>query len=423
MNSRQLTNGLWGRACWYFNTKRVRSLSATEYELKSLNSELQVLKLVEGFEFVKQAFHAVRIPDPNRNRGSGEIDVLALTERGFVLIECKNYRGKVVRHNGDIIQEKLLKQGKKAHIINKLRDKQRNLKLCALSVLQDDAFEVGMLTVFTNPTVELGPEVQNLASVATLENLQAKMWKTIEQRPLLSDEISDKYAMLADICGSWDSISFPGGKTNIGDIDDSNLPTKWCRTMISMLKVRIVGGLISTILRGPRIELEAHMRDGTILKEISKPNFEVKHTTPWKSKAIDDLGMFPVEYLDEVSYGHNDSSLEMIDVSINGANSKLSVKQQAFAKPNKTGSRYSVGKEVKGTVKHHFTDKNGEIYALNVSLTERGKYGRLKCKEMTNISHQWIPIIYSVGNPISVTIKRIDEEGKIELGFVEERKK
>ena len=420
MNSRQLTNGLWGRACWYFNTKRVRSLSATEYELKSLNSELQVLKLVEGFEFVKQAFHAVRIPDPNRSRGSGEIDVLALTERGFVLIECKNYRGKVVFHNGDIIQEKLLMQGKKAHIINKLRNKQRNLKLCAISVLQDDAFEVGMLTVFTNPTVELGPEVQNLANVATLENLQAKMWKTIEQRPLLSDEILDKYAKLADVCGSWDSISFPGGKTNIGDIDDSNLPTKWCRTMISMLKVRIVGGLISTMLRGPRIELAAHMRDGTILKEISKPKFEVNHTTPWKSKGIDDLGMYPLEYLDEVSYGHNDSSLEMLDVSRIGTNSKPSVKQQAVAVSTKTESRYYVGKEFKGTVKHHFTDENGEIYALKVSLVERGKYGRLKCKEMANISHQWIPTIYAVGNPINVTIKRINEEGKIELGFVEE---
>ena len=202
-----------------------------------------------------------------------------------------------------------------------------------------------MLTVFTNPTVELGPEVQNLANVATLENLQAKMWKTIEQRPLLSDEILDKYAKLADVCGSWDSISFPGGKTNIGDIDDSNLPTKWCRTMISMLKVRIVGGLISTMLRGPRIELAAHMRDGTILKEISKPKFEVNHTTPWKSKGIDDLGMYPLEYLDEVSYGHNDSSLEMLDLSRIGTNSKPSVKQQAVAVSTKTESRYYVGKE------------------------------------------------------------------------------
>ena len=40
-----------------------------------------------------------------------------------------------------------------------------------------------------------------------------------------------------------------------------------------------------------------------------------------------------------------------------------------------------------------FTDENGEIYALKVSLVQRGKYGRLKCKEMGNISHQWIPII------------------------------
>ena len=84
MNSRLVTMGLWDRAHWYLNTKKMRSLTASEFELKSLNSELQVLKLVEGFEFVKQAFHAVRIPDPNRNRGSGEIDVLALTERGFV---------------------------------------------------------------------------------------------------------------------------------------------------------------------------------------------------------------------------------------------------------------------------------------------------------------------------------------------------
>ena len=83
----------------------MRSLSATEYELKSLNSELQVLKLVEGFEFVKQAFHAVRIQIKIEIESSGEIDVLALTERGFVLIECKNYRGKVVRHNGDIIKK------------------------------------------------------------------------------------------------------------------------------------------------------------------------------------------------------------------------------------------------------------------------------------------------------------------------------
>ena len=36
----------------------------------------------------------------------------------------------------------------------------------------------------------------------------------------------DKYAKLAEVCGTWDSISFPGGKINIGDIDDSNLPAK-----------------------------------------------------------------------------------------------------------------------------------------------------------------------------------------------------
>ena len=79
------------------------------------------------------------------------------------------------------------------------------------------------------------------------------------------------------------------------------------------------------------------MRDGTILKEISKPNFEVNHTTPWKSKGIDDLGMYPLEYLDEVSYGHNDSSLEMLDVSRIGANSKISVKQQALANQLRLG--------------------------------------------------------------------------------------
>ena len=85
--------------------------------------------------------------------------------------------------------------------------------------------------------------------------------------------------------------------------------------------------------------------------------------------------MYPLEYLDEVSYGHNDSSLEMIDASRISANSKPSVKQQTVAASTKTESRYSVGKEFKGTVKHHFTNENGEIYALKVSLVERGKYG------------------------------------------------
>ena len=34
--------------------------------------------------------------------------------------------------------------------------------------------------------------------------------ETIEQRPLLSDEVLDKYAKFpVDVCGSWDSISFP----------------------------------------------------------------------------------------------------------------------------------------------------------------------------------------------------------------------
>ena len=419
--NRKFVSGLFDRIGWFFSVKKIRDAKMDEYTRKSLESELEVVKMVKNYPFVKDAFHAIRIPDPNRKYGAGEIDVLALTERGYVLIECKNYSGKVISNNDDIIQEKLLKQGQSAHIIKKLRKKEKHLKRCAISTLQDDAFETAILTVFTHSDVELTQDVQRFNCVATLENLEEKLCNSMSDRPILSKEDLAKYAELAKLFGTWDEIEFSGGKRNIGDINDDNLPKKWTRSMIKMIKVRIVGGLFSTIIRGPRIELLAYKRDGTSVKEIVKPVYKIKHKTPWKTKdGIDAMKSLPIEYLQTVRFGHNSQPLEFLSEVVSNNRSETQPKRYQRPRSMKLNSQFYVGKEYKGTVKKYLRNGKGVIYALIISLVERGKVGRLKCKEMNDISYQWIETIFAVGNPINVKVKSVSKEGKIELEFVKE---
>jgi len=419
--NRKFVSGLFDRIGWFFSVKKIRGAQMDEYTRKSLESELEVVRMVKNYPFVKDAFHAIRIPDPNRKYGAGEIDVLALTERGYVLIECKNYTGTVILNNDDIIQEKLFKQGQSAHIIKKLRKKEKNLKLCAISTLQNNAFETAILTVFTHSGVKLTQDVRRLNCVATLDNLEEKIWKAISDRSILSKEDLAKYAGLAKLFGTWDEIEFSGGKRNIGDINDDNLPKKWTRSMIKMIKVRIVGGLFSTIIRGPRIELLAYKRNGTSVKEIVRPVFKIKHKTPWKTKDdIDAMKSLPIEYLQTVRFGHNSQSLEILDEPIIRQNEKSQFKRDSRAMWTSLNSQFSIGKVFKGTVKSFLPDNEGENYALIVSLVERKNVGRLKYKEMHDISYQWIETIYAVGNPINVKVKSVSKEGKIELEFVKE---
>jgi hypothetical protein len=191
--------------------------------------------------------------------------------------------------------------------------------------------------------------------------------------------------------------------------------------MIKMIKVRIVGGLFSTIIRGPRIELLAYKRDGTSVKEIVKPVYKIKHKTPWKTKdGIDAMKSLPIEYLQTVRFGHNSQPLEFLSGAVSNNRSETQPKRYQRPRSMKLNSQFYVGKEYKGTVKKYLRDDRGLIYALLISLVERGKVGRLKCKEMNDISYQWIETIFAVGNPINVKVKSVSKEGKIELEFVKE---
>ena len=97
MNSRQVTRGLQGREPLHQQEDEV--VTASEFELNH-NSNCRfsnLWKVLNSSNKYSMFWFQIR---SNRAR---EIDVLALTER-IVLIECKNYRGKVVSHNGDIIE-------------------------------------------------------------------------------------------------------------------------------------------------------------------------------------------------------------------------------------------------------------------------------------------------------------------------------
>ena len=67
---------------------------------------------------------------------------------------------------------------------------------------------------------------------------------------------------MAEMFGTWDTLETEAGLVVNGDIIDTDLPDGWTRKDLSV-DVQVFGGKWKTLLRGPKISVTLHRRDGT----------------------------------------------------------------------------------------------------------------------------------------------------------------
>ena len=118
-------------------------------------AELNVLEAAKALPGVVSVHHGIRIPNPQMSLGSGEVDVLCVTNRACLLIEVKNFIGTISLQDGDIIQYKGSKpRNDSKEILPLIERKANDLRRwgCRCSKTQ---LEVVHLVVLSNPQANL----------------------------------------------------------------------------------------------------------------------------------------------------------------------------------------------------------------------------------------------------------------------------
>ncbi|MEC7279451.1 MAG: nuclease-related domain-containing protein [Candidatus Thermoplasmatota archaeon] len=407
------------RLRWWRSTKVARRERMAQREVRSWKAEHAVGAAAKRVASTKHVHLAIRIPDPDRPRGSGEVDVIAITDRAVILLEVKNWGGDVLLQNNDLVQQRLLDKGEPPKpVIEKLRAKVRMLQRCSLSIDQIEMLEVLPIVVLANPKGNLSEEVLAHPEVSTVADLPAKIESLLATRkPASEEEIARQDAMLRRF-GTWDVLTFDGGQRHTGDLIDVDLPEGWARADHTAIEVAVEGGWFPTLLRGPRLNVTFHRRDGTTTTETMAPGLTVRHTQPWDDSGIDGKGTYPIEHVRKVLFGNaapfSWEGVQRGSTSGEGPEETGEVEKDPLAD-------FEVGGTYTGTVVKHMHGKaDGVFFGYLVVLKERQVKGLLHANKMVGKSQTMLDMMYAKGNPIRVKILSIRGPDRIELDFADE---
>ena len=404
------------RLRWWRSTKVARRERMAQREVRSWKAEHAVGAAAKRVASTKHVHLAIRIPDPDRPRGSGEVDVIAITDRAVILLEVKNWGGDVLLQNNDLVQQRLLDKGEPPKpVIEKLRAKVRMLQRCSLSIDQIEMLEVLPIVVLANPKGNLSEEVLAHPEVSTVADLPAKIEALLATRePASEEEIARQDAMLRGF-GTWDVLTFDGGQRHTGDLIDADLPEGWARADHAAIEVAVEGGWFPTLLRGPRLNVTFHRRDGTKTTETMAPGLTVRHTQPWDESGIDGKGTYPIEHVRKVLFGN---AAPFRWEGIRGGTGTDEGSEGAGDGVHDPLADFEVGGTYTGTVvKHMYRKDGGPFYGLLVALVERQVKGLLHVSKMDGMSMDMIEMMYAKGKPIDVTILSIRGPDRIDLDF------
>ena len=426
-----LIKGAFTNLGWYLRASKARQKKPADGMRNAAEqAEMNVLDVIKELPEVILAWHALRIQDPSRKLGAGEVDVMALTNKGFVMIEAKHWTGAIRMIEGDIVQEKLQK---KRPVFESLEKKAVHLKRCAQTLIQEDALEVITMVALTNSNAKVSDEILQHPRVATLKSLSEKINRGFSGHEPLSPHTLNNYSELAACFGTWDTVKYEGGATYIGDLDDQLMPQEWGREKYRRVEISIAHGFWKTMFSGPKLSIRLTSWDGKVDVENLTPPLAIKHTSPWEKGGIDGKGHYPVSYLRSITYGfqydpfgqHHAQRLEMNlqylteGPSISTDNKEVQLKR----KPNDAGrparidysQKFSPGTLHKGTIVKHLIGDDGGVYALLVALVERKVSGRIRIRDLDAVHPDLFDRAYGVGTPLNVRIRSYSGPKKIEL--------
>ena len=386
---------------WYARTKSGRS---PRYPRRGGDAgEEIVLKFCKKeFHDADSILHSIRIPDPDTYQNKGEVDVIICLAKATFFLEVKHWKGLVdVNDEGEFNTRKI--HGKA--IQTRIETKTNSAKRMFLSRFGYSMGDVYPLIVFSHDRCRFSDKLDRKSNVVKLRDLHTRI-RELEDG--IGDELEkrvreNRESMLQSF-GTWDMVSFDDGSSLIGDI--TNQSPRINRKELLAITASLDRSLISTIFRGPSVNVEYLLRDGSLRSEELGPNFIIDLNIPWENRKKS----IPLEEIHRLEFGYKDDIDWIEDHLDRGSTKRRKKKRKEKLDLRQLKEKYKIGQKLSGTVVHHLPDNNkpDHVRGLIVSIVENQVNGLIPKGELP--FQELIPLL-RVGTEVQVEIIGFRKEG------------
>ena len=206
------------RLQWFDSTSEKRSTTKTRLQRTSWDAEDRVFQMVRSHSLAHSTLENIRIPDPSTKRGKKEVDVVLVTNRAIVLIEVKNWKGKIEKYEDGNGESDIFQADRNPKpVLSLMGGKCEVLSAWQLLDSPTSRGEVFPLIVLANKGNQ--QKISSMTSVCSLHGnridqrgiaqgnrYSLRVWKPPETHH------TERMAQMLQSFGTWDSIHFDGGQ-------------------------------------------------------------------------------------------------------------------------------------------------------------------------------------------------------------------
>ena len=399
---------------WWTSTHEARNETRDIREVTSFAAEDSVANVVKRHPSVIRVFQGIRVLDPDRMRGAGETDTIAITTRGVIVIETKNWRSDIICIDGDIIQKKLLSARKKVPVISKIETKAGHLSRWLRSLVRNPELDVTPLVVLAHQFSKPTEEVLRMGSVTKLDGLLDKIDEIVSSSEELPVSEIERIINTVNRFGTFDSISFDGGNIIHGDFD--KMPLGWIREDVRIINVKIHGNRFQTLIRGPKLHLEIISWDGSVDQKIIRAGeHHVSIRPPWAK-----VSKVPLENLSSISFGNQGQEMEFQlnpVISRKEVNSTNLDEKGVLESGKQNTWQFSKGMVLEDKIVLRHLKKDGKTHSLLIELIPKGQKGLLSTTHLSDIHPVMFTTLFAEGKGVDVKVLKVKNNGNVVLGL------
>lgn len=391
-----------------------RMAELDQREVKAFSAEDGVAEFAKSHPDVIDVLQGIRILDPDRRRGAGEIDCVVVTTRGVIGIETKNWGWDIIKHDGDVAQKKLVDAGKYKPVLPHVQTKVKHLSRWLRSLTGNCELDVFSLVVLAHPKCTPTHEVDDMRHVCKAEDLHQTIDRLIADTEELPKEQLQQITQTIEAFGTYDKVTYEGGLFIAGDF--VSMPLGWTREEVRSVNISLHGGKLLSFIRGPRLSLEIITWDGETMHQVVKPDeLSVVINEPWSGKSILKLG-----HLEEIHFGNQGKGmdLQLNPLANNEDNNSTKLEESGFEScEQKTNLQFTEGMILENRTVLSHLQSDGKTHGLLVEIIPKAMKGLLSTTHLSGINPEFFDMLYAVGCGIDVKILKIKENGKIVLGL------
>jgi len=334
-------------------------------------------------------------PNPKYKYTRGEIDVLAIMKKGILLVEVKHYSGIISLQNGELFQNgesrnwsisRMLKRVEWISEVLRYKKDLQNIKVIPMLVFSADS------TKFSGEM-----KSNDNILICTKEDITSTVNDRLEKLEQINNNQLKQVNAIIEKYGTWDKVSWDGGKVISGDIVNTNMPLDLERKEIHSVHIKRARSWLMTFFKGPLLSATFTSWEGekTTKNIPSGQNFVIRR--PGLNQTNEEIKLDNVK---SIVFGYN--GIE---------DWKKWMMKQIEGK--KASERVTENQEIKGTVIKWI--ESGLLVHLGIRL-----HGLIHISRMDEEKLDMLKSVYRKNTPITVKVIKIRNNDKISLSFLNE---